>query len=653
MMTPHELLAAAGIALNSTAPGRYYTTCPQCSDTRNKKRDKCLGVTIKSDDTVYWGCNHCNWTGPEKGAASGNGQGPRTIVSDRNNFVETYDYIGFQKVRYPKGHQPPFAIRHRVGNDWKWGAGDADTSVLYRKDEIEESIGLEHIILVPEGEKDVDSCWAIGIPATCNAHGASQPGKAPKWKIEHSEQLRGADIVVMPDHDAAGYAHAEAICRLSLGIAKRIRVLKLADHWPEIKEGGDISDWLAARHTREQLDLLIAQAPDYAPGEDEERQPASPNSGWQFHDQTQSAPTSWLIKNLLPETGAGLMSGQWGTYKTTVALDLSVSVMACLPFAGRFKIKRRGGVAYFAVEGSGGLKSRLDAIASGRSIAGLLPFAWRSDCPPLMAADALALLVRMAEEAGQEIKRRFGVPLVLIYIDTMIAAAAYAKAGDDNDAAVSQKVMSVLSSLSRQTGALVIGVDHFGKVVEVGTRGSSSKEGHADVVLALLGDREVNGTISNTRLAVRKMRDGSSGLELPFAPRDVPIGTDEDGEAITRVVIDWDKQATTKPTDDRWSKSLLLLRRILMTTLVGGTDVTPFADGPVVRAVDLKLVRTEFYKQYPAEGDTKQQTSVRRQAFGRAVKDAQAKALIATREVDGVQLVWLVAKAEESAVAYG
>jgi hypothetical protein len=321
--------------------------------------------------------------------------------------------------------------------------------------------------------------------------------------------------------------------------------------------------------------------------------------------------------------------------------------MAGPPFAGHFKVKRQGGVAYFAVEGSGGLKSRLDTIAQERRVTGTLPFGWRADCPPLTASDGLAQLTRMADEARQELKRRFGVELVLIFVDTMIAAAGYVNAGDDNDAAVAQKVMSVLSDLSRQTGALVLGVDHFDKDVNVGTRGSSAKEGHADVVLTLLGDRQLNGTISNTRLALRKLREGISGLELPFAPRDVKINTDEDGEAITRKVLDWDKQTTTGTPDNAgWSKSLQLLRGILMTMLVDcGKDIR--ADGPIVRAVDLKLIRAEFYKQYPAEGDTKQQTNVRRQAFNRAVKDAQAKNLIATREVDGVQLVWLVAKTEE------
>jgi hypothetical protein len=77
--------------------------------------------------------------------------------------------------------------------------------------------------------------------------------------------------------------------------------------------------------------------------------------------------------------------------------------------------------------------------------------------------------------------------------------------------------------------------------------------------------------------------------------------------------------------------------------------VTPFADGGVVRAVDLKLIRAEFYKQYPADGDDKQKTEARRKAFLRAIKDAQAKSLIMVREVGSAQLIWLVAKTEEPA----
>ena len=71
-MTVAELLAKHGIQLpKHRRPASYYTTCPQCSSTRSSSEHraaKVLGVTIEADGGVHWGCNHCSWTGPEKGA---------------------------------------------------------------------------------------------------------------------------------------------------------------------------------------------------------------------------------------------------------------------------------------------------------------------------------------------------------------------------------------------------------------------------------------------------------------------------------------------------------------------------------------------------------------------------------------------------------
>ena len=158
-------------------------------------------------------------------------------------------------------------------------------------------------------------------------------------------------------------------------------------------------------------------------------------TGWRYHGEAPPEPTAWLIKNVLPQAGAGLISGQWGSYKTTVALDLSVSAMTGAPFADRYPVKRRGGVAYFAAEGANGLASRLSAVASQRGHSGALPFAWKADCPPLMARDALATLTTEVAQAAAHFEEQFRVPLVLVLIDTLIAAAAYAKVGDENDAA--------------------------------------------------------------------------------------------------------------------------------------------------------------------------------------------------------------------------
>jgi len=193
-MTPQELLEDNGIQLKSYAPGNHSRTCPRCSAKRSKMHQKteCLSVKIDAKGAT-WYCHHCGWSGPGKGQQRTNSHG--------GGFAATYDYEGFQKVRYPKGHVPRFRIRHRNSRgDWEWGAGGADTSVLYRKDEVDEAIAAGHTILVVEGEKDVDRCWSIGIPATCNANGAADPitNKQPKWKIEHSEQLRGADMSSFP-----------------------------------------------------------------------------------------------------------------------------------------------------------------------------------------------------------------------------------------------------------------------------------------------------------------------------------------------------------------------------------------------------------------------------------------------------------------------
>lgn len=40
--------------------GEITTTCPKCSHTRKKSKDKCLGVNL---DKKVWRCNHCNWSG--------------------------------------------------------------------------------------------------------------------------------------------------------------------------------------------------------------------------------------------------------------------------------------------------------------------------------------------------------------------------------------------------------------------------------------------------------------------------------------------------------------------------------------------------------------------------------------------------------------
>jgi hypothetical protein len=206
------------------------------------------------------------------------------------------------------------------------------------------------------------------------------------------------------------------------------------------------------------------------------------------------------------------------------------------------------------------------------------------------------------------------------------------------------QIMKALADASATTGALFMGVAHFGKNVDTGTKGSSDFENDADVVLGLLGEKALSGAVTNPRLSVRKRRTGPNGEEFAFRAKVADLGLDQHGFPITTLTIEWQPEADTRPKTEAWSKSLRLLRQVLMNMLAdAGRDIRPFLDGPAVRAVDQEIVRAEFYKSYPADGDAKAKQNVRRQAFGRALKDAQAKSLIGIREVEAVTYVWLAA----------
>jgi hypothetical protein len=57
-----DILHAFRVSTSSSAPGRYYAICPECSHKRKQAHQKlkCLGVTI-NEQGLKLGCNHCDW----------------------------------------------------------------------------------------------------------------------------------------------------------------------------------------------------------------------------------------------------------------------------------------------------------------------------------------------------------------------------------------------------------------------------------------------------------------------------------------------------------------------------------------------------------------------------------------------------------------
>jgi AAA domain len=263
---------------------------------------------------------------------------------------------------------------------------------------------------------------------------------------------------------------------------------------------------------------------------------------------------AWLIKGLIPQIGHGLMSGQWGAGKTFTFFDLAATLSTGQPWLGHV-VKRQCGVLLIAAEGADEVRLRLDAVVRERcGNMTRAPFRWYETAPLLLHKGAVEKLIVMARQAEASLEKEFGLPLGLIGIDTMAACAGYSRAGDEYDNAVGQAVMNVLRALAQEIGCFVLGIDHFGKNLEAGTRGASSKESSGDLVLACLGDKQLSGSVTNTRLAVRKHRGGRQGQEYPFSLRMVEAPEkDEDGDPITTMVIDWlpELRRSRSPTPGR------------------------------------------------------------------------------------------------------
>jgi hypothetical protein len=137
---------------------------------------------------------------------------------------------------------------------WHYNANGV-SPLIYRSSEVMEAAANGHTIYIAEGERKANALWAWNIPATCN------PGGACKWRPEHSEFVRGADVVILPDNDPAGCAHLEKLIASLTGIANKIQVVEL----PRLPSKGDIIDWIDAGGTREQFDALVKH--DAEPGE--------------------------------------------------------------------------------------------------------------------------------------------------------------------------------------------------------------------------------------------------------------------------------------------------------------------------------------------------------------------------------------------------
>jgi AAA domain len=254
------------------SPFRGSILCPICGGTEDDARGsgkRCHGFL--SSDRQYAHCSREEHAGnaacePNSNTYAhrlkgpclcGQEHAPAEPKAERKTIDKTYDYEGvegklaFQVVRLrPKG----FRQRRPDGKGgWIWNLQGVEP-FLYRRNELRTANPAELVYIV-EGEKDVDRLRSFGLVATCNPMGAG------KWKDRYAEDLDERHVVILPDADEAGQAHAQQVARSVSPRATSVRVVEL----PGLPDKGDVSWWLDHGHTIENLKRVAAEAPTWEP----------------------------------------------------------------------------------------------------------------------------------------------------------------------------------------------------------------------------------------------------------------------------------------------------------------------------------------------------------------------------------------------------
>ena len=204
------------------------------------------------------------------GHANGGGPGHNPVYSSTDEAGTPVFEVEQRRAAGGRGKQ--FRPRHTAADDAVvWKLPPAGRGLVSPLPAVKRAIKNQDLVVVVEGEKDADRLTSLNRCTPCNAGGASAAGRRSKWTPRHAAHLSGAArVVVIPDADAAGLAHAASVARSVAGTATRVPVVDIAAFGHVQGSGDDVSNWLDTHaHDAdlglEALTAILNAASDYQP----------------------------------------------------------------------------------------------------------------------------------------------------------------------------------------------------------------------------------------------------------------------------------------------------------------------------------------------------------------------------------------------------
>lgn len=258
------------------ASGEFKGPCPICGDGEDR-------FSVKPEDPKRFFCRHCKDNG--RGANS-NGRGDNIDVymalHGHTNLTDLAEVFGIDisrkrekavastanlKAIYTYADEngtPLFYVERyeqrgcdKTFRQYRLG-GDSDK--IYQLEGVRRVpynlaslISSEYVFLV-EGEKDADRLTELGLVATCFV--------SSNWRDEYSKIFVNKKVYLLPDNDPAGEQYASKCAAGLLGVAAEVKIVELFDLPPH----GDISDWLDAGGSIDQLWALTEKAKAHTAG---------------------------------------------------------------------------------------------------------------------------------------------------------------------------------------------------------------------------------------------------------------------------------------------------------------------------------------------------------------------------------------------------
>jgi len=228
----------------SIDPSKQVWHCNDC-DTGGSVIDWVMqekGIDFKTALTELGGDDNTDGRPDTLGATAPVTPSPKVQSSGEGKISQLYNYTDetgkllYQVVRYePKS----FRQRQPDGEDWKWNL-EGITRVLYNLPEVMKS----GTVLLCEGEKDADTLIELGKCATTHCGGSSS------WFPAYADTLKGKDVLIFSDNDAAGEKHYRAVVTSLQGKVNSAKKVNIP------KEYKDVSEWLATIPEDQRRDSL-------------------------------------------------------------------------------------------------------------------------------------------------------------------------------------------------------------------------------------------------------------------------------------------------------------------------------------------------------------------------------------------------------------